>query len=57
VIDRIRKDFNEKVVISLVKKNFETHAVEDVVEIKADGPQIEHYIGIGYTRDDLEKLL
>lgn len=57
VIDRIRNDFDERVVISLVKKNFETHAVEDVVEIKANSPQIEHYIGVGYTRDDLEKLL
>jgi len=56
-IDRIRKDFDERVVIFLVKKNFETHAVEDIVEIKADGPQIEHYVGVGYTKDDLEKLL
>ncbi len=56
-IDRIRKDFDERVVIFLVKKNFETHAVEEVVEIKADGPQIEHYVGVGYTKDDLEKLL
>ncbi len=56
-IDRIRKDFDERVVIFLVKKNFETHVVEDIIEIKPDGPTIEHYLGVGYTRDDLEKLL
>jgi hypothetical protein len=56
-IDRIRKDFDDNIIISLVKKNFETHAVEDLIEIRQDGPQIEHYVGVGYTRDDLEKLL
>ncbi len=56
-IDRIRKDFDERVVIFLVKKNFETHVVEDIIEIKPDGPTIEHYLGVGYTKDDLEKLL
>jgi adenylylsulfate kinase-like enzyme len=56
-IDRIRKNFNEKVVIFLVKKNFETHVVEDIIEIKPGGPTIEHYLGVGYTKDDLEKLL
>jgi adenylylsulfate kinase-like enzyme len=56
-IDRIRKDFDNNIVISLVKKNFETHAVEDIIEIRHEGPQIEHYLGVGYTKDDLEKLL
>lgn len=56
-IDRIRKDFDSRVVISLVKKNFETHAVEEILEIKKEGPEIEHYLGMRYTRDDLEKLL
>lgn len=56
-IDRIRKDYNEQVVIFLVKKNFETHEVEDIVEIKVGGPQIEHYVEVIYTKEDLEKLL
>lgn len=56
-INRIRKDFDDRVVISLVKKNFETHAVGNIIEIERKGPQIEHYLGMRYTRDDLEKLL
>jgi len=56
-IDRIRKDFDNNIVISLVKKNFETHAVEDIIEIKQDGPQIEDYLGVRYTKSDLDKSL
>ncbi len=56
-IDRIRKEFDDTVVISLVKKNFETHAVEDIIDITQNGPQIDHYLGIRYSREDLEKLL
>jgi UDP-N-acetylglucosamine kinase len=54
---RIRKDFDGRVVIFLVKKNFETHNVDDILEIIADGKQIDDYLGKAYTKDDLEKLL
>jgi predicted ABC-type ATPase len=57
VIEHIRKDFDERVVIFLVKKNFETNAVEDIIKIEKDGPQIDHYIQERYTKDELEKLL
>jgi hypothetical protein len=56
-ICRIRKDFDDKVVIFLVKKNFETHNVEGIIAIAQDGKQIDDYLGKAYTKDDLEKLL
>ena len=57
VIERIRKDFDERVVIFLVKKNFETHKVESVIRIEKDGQQIDQHIQERYTKDELEKLL
>lgn len=56
-IKQIRKDFDSRVVISLVRKNFETNMVEDVVQIEQNGPPIDYYLGIEYTKDELEKLL
>ncbi|MFA6554538.1 MAG: zeta toxin family protein [Candidatus Paceibacterota bacterium] len=56
-INRIRKDFDNSIIISLAKKNFETHAVEDLIEIRQDGPNIEDYLGVRYTENDLKKLL
>lgn len=56
-IDRIRKDFGEEVLIFLVKKNFETSDVEQVITIKKDGKQIDDYLEKRYTREELEKML
>lgn len=56
-ICRIRKDFDDKVVIFLVKKNFETHDVKEIITIAQNGKQIDDYLGKAYTKDDLEKLL
>ena len=56
-VNKIRLDFNEKVVIFLVKKNFETHAVEDVIEITPSSKQIDDYLEQRYTKESLEKLL
>lgn len=56
-IARIRKDFDDAVVISLVKKNFETHVVEDIVGFFHGGHQIDYYLGPRYTQHDLKKLL
>jgi len=56
-IYRIRKDFDDKVVIFLVKKNFETHNVEEIIAITQDGKQIDDYLEKAYTKDELEKLL
>jgi UDP-N-acetylglucosamine kinase len=57
VIQRIRDDFGGEVVIFLVKRNFETHAVEDVLDILPHSKGIDEYLEMRYTRDDLEKLL
>lgn len=56
-IERIRKDFDERVTIFLLKKNFETHVVEDIVELLPGGSPIEQYLGLGYSKDDLENIL
>lgn len=56
-ICHIRKEFDDKVVIFLVKKNFETHDVQEIIAIARDGKQIDDYLGKPYTGDDLEKLL
>ena len=56
-VERIRANFDERVTIFLVKKNFETHQVEDVNGIEPAGPQIDHYLAERYTVEDLKKLL
>ena len=56
-IDRVRKTFDKRVSIFLVKKDFETHAVEDIIGIEPDGKQIDEYLPERYTQNDLEKLL
>lgn len=54
---RIRQEFEKKVVLFLVKKDFQTHAVEYVKEIEPGGQGIDDYVEEGYTRKELEKLL
>jgi UDP-N-acetylglucosamine kinase len=56
-INKIRKDFDQRVEIILVKKNFETHAVEDSIEIQQHGKSIDEYLDQRYSKTDLEKLL
>ncbi len=55
-IDLVRKKFANKIDVFLVKKNFETHEVEDIIEMGPDIP-IDDYLGLSYTKDDLDKLL
>lgn len=56
-VNRIRKEFDDNVVIFLVKKNFETHAIEGIIEIKLSGKQIDDYLPKLYTKNELENLL
>ncbi|PIQ68423.1 MAG: Zeta toxin [Candidatus Taylorbacteria bacterium CG11_big_fil_rev_8_21_14_0_20_46_11] len=56
-IDRIRKDFRKKIFIFLVKKNFETGEVEQVIDIQKNNKPIDDYFEKRYTRDELEKML
>lgn len=56
-VEQIQKDFGRQVVIFLVKKNFETHEVEDIHEIEPNGLPIDHYVEKRYNQSDLEELL
>ena len=56
-LERIQNDFKDKVSIFMVKKNFETHKVEDIAQIGFNGLQIDYHIGKRYTIDELNKLL
>ncbi|MFH0951911.1 MAG: zeta toxin family protein [Patescibacteria group bacterium] len=53
-VNKIRIKFSENVSIFLVKKNFETNAVDDFIKI---GGSIDEYIEKKYTRETLEKIL
>ena len=56
-VDRIRTEFDDRVSVYLVKKNFETHEVEDIIEIKKGGDSIDYYLGRRYTENELQDLL
>ncbi|PIR89323.1 MAG: Zeta toxin [Candidatus Harrisonbacteria bacterium CG10_big_fil_rev_8_21_14_0_10_40_38] len=55
-VDKISSEFSDKVVIFLVKKDFEKNSVENIVKI---GPEsnIDEHITELYTKDELEKRL
>ena len=54
-IERIRNIFGGRIVVFLVRKNFEKNTVEDIVEIGQKS--FDDYIGERYTKEKLEKLL
>src|SRR3989344_1405721 len=54
VVRKVQQEFEEKVVIFFVKKNFETHAVEYVKKLDSNGEAIDGYIGESYTKEKLE---
>jgi len=56
-LQRIRQDFKEGVSIFIVKKNFETHQVEDITEFMPGGEQIDESIGKRYTKEELDRIL
>lgn len=55
-IGKICEKYDGKVKIVLIKKNFETHAV-DVAEVVKTKAEIDGYIGSTYTEEDFKKLL
>jgi len=55
-VSRLRKEFNEEVIIILVKKNFETNTVDDLLEIKP-GATIDDCFKISYNKEELESIL
>lgn len=56
-VDNILKDFGGSVQVFVVKKNFETHEVEDIIEINSADKSIDDYVASSYTKSKLEKLL
>jgi UDP-N-acetylglucosamine kinase len=56
-IEKIHTNFTDKVVVYLVKKNFETHAVDKIINLSSSDKQIDHYLGESYNKVDLEKIL
>ncbi len=60
VVDRILKEYDKKVVVFLVKKDFEKNSVENIVQLERDGMSIDYYLQDSYTaysKESLEKLL
>lgn len=57
VIDKVSKDFGDKVAIFFVKKDFEKNTVENIVKINSAGAKIDDYIKEYYTEDTLNKIL
>lgn len=56
-IDRIRKEFGSKIQVLLVKKNFKNDTIEKSGRIEPDVLDIADYIGVRYSKDELEKIL
>ena len=55
---KIRGDFDDtQVVVFLVKKNFQTQAVESVQQLQQKDASIDRSLGKLYTESDLEELL
>ena len=55
-VERLSEEFNDRLSIFLVKKDFEKNAVEQVVRIIRSAP-VDEYIPERYTQEDLKKLL
>lgn len=54
---KIREHYSDdKVLVFLVKKDYEHNITEDIVEIESEGPQLDEYIQECYTREVLERL-
>jgi UDP-N-acetylglucosamine kinase len=56
-VKQIRNNFDSKVIIFLAKKNFITHEVEEIMEIRKTGQEIDDHIQESYTKDDLNTML
>lgn len=56
VVGRVKQTFGDTVDVFVVKKDFETHAVEDIVELET-GEQIDALIQERYSEEQLSKRL
>lgn len=56
-INRVLSEYDERVVIFLVKKDFEKNTVDEVVKMEHGGPLIDEYLRERYTKDNLQSIL
>lgn len=56
-INVLREKFGLKVIIFLVRKNFENKVVEKIIQITPEGPSVDEYIKESYTKEELQNLL
>ena len=56
-VERLHHEFTDRVVIFLVKKDFNTSATKEVVKIVDPNTSIDLSIGEHYTKEELEKSL
>ncbi|NCN07973.1 AAA family ATPase [Candidatus Parcubacteria bacterium] len=57
VVEKIYRNFSKQVLVYLVKKDFETHKVENIVLLEPSKDGVEDYLGKLYNVDELEKIL
>jgi UDP-N-acetylglucosamine kinase len=55
-VSRIRREYDERVTVFLVKKDFEKNTVDEVVKIKPND-LIDDYIKERYTKNNLQTIL
>ncbi len=56
-IKRIRSEYDERVTVFLVKKDFEKNTVDEMVKIEPNNRLIDEYIKERYTKDILQSIL
>ena len=56
-VEKLHREFTDKIVIFLVKKDFNTSATKEMVKIVDPNTTIDSYIGEHYTKEELEKSL
>lgn len=56
-VAEILKNYGGSVPVFIVKKNFETNVVDDVVVVDHPARSIDYYLADSYTEDDLNNIL
>ncbi|HVB19767.1 MAG TPA: zeta toxin family protein [Candidatus Paceibacterota bacterium] len=56
-VEKLHREFTDKIVIFLVKKDFNSSATKEMVKIVDPNTSIDAYVGEHYTKEELEKSL
>lgn len=56
-IDRIQKEFEEKISIFLVKKDYQTNQVESVNLIRPNSQELDEHLPDRYTKEQMNELI